>query len=211
MGWIPVRGFERTFLASSASEARQLTLGSYTQSQIYKELSFFSITHYFDVFSGAICPSPSELHDAPAPPKAEAKAKALKAKKAVLKGVHSHKKKKIRTSPTFRRPKTLRLRRQPKYPRKSAPRRNKLDHYAIIKFPLTTESAMKKIEDNNTLVFIVDVKANKHQIKQAVKKLYDIDVAKVNTLIRPDGEKKAYVRLAPDYDALDVANKIGII
>lgn len=113
--------------------------------------------------------------------------------------------------PTFRRPKTLRLRRQPKYPRKSAPRRNKLDHYAIIKFPLTTESAMKKIEDNNTLVFIVDVKANKHQIKQAVKKLYDIDVAKVNTLIRPDGEKKAYVRLAPDYDALDVANKIGII
>ncbi|XP_075807999.1 large ribosomal subunit protein uL23-like [Microtus pennsylvanicus] len=114
----------------------------------------------------------------------------------------------FRTSPTFRRPKTLQLRRQPKYPRKSAPRRNKLDHYAIIKFPLTTESAMKKIEDNNTLVFIVDVKANKHQIKQAVKKLYDIDVAKVNTLIRPDGEKKAYVRLAPDYDALDVANKL---
>lgn len=45
---------------------------------------------------------------------------------------------------------------------------------------------MKKIEDNNTLVFIVDVKANKHQIKHAVKKLYDIDVAKVNTLIRWD-------------------------
>ena len=70
---------------------------------------------------------------------------------------------------------------------------------------------MKKIEDNNTLVSTVDVKANKHQIKQAVEKLYDIDVAKVNTLIRPDGEKKAYVQLATDYDALDVANKIGII
>jgi hypothetical protein len=39
----------------------------------------------------------------------------------------------------------------------------------------------------------------------------DIDVAKVNTLIRPDEEKKVYVHLAPDYDALDVANKIGII
>uniref|UniRef100_A0A8C8FA42 Large ribosomal subunit protein uL23 N-terminal domain-containing protein n=1 Tax=Oncorhynchus tshawytscha TaxID=74940 RepID=A0A8C8FA42_ONCTS len=113
------------------------------------------------------------------PAKTEAKVKALKAKKAVLKGVHSQRKKKIRTSPTFRRPKTLRLRRQPKYPRKSAPRRNKLDHYAIIK-----ASAMKKMEDNNTLVFIVDVKANKHQIKHAIKKLYNIDVAKVNTLIR---------------------------
>ena len=63
---------------------------------------------------------------------------------------------------------------------------------------------MKKIEDN-TVVFIVDVKANKHQIKQAVKKLCDIDVAKVNTLIKPD------VWLAPDYDALNAANKLGII
>ena len=55
------------------------------------------------------------------------------------------------------------------------------------------------------------VQANKPQIREAVKKLYEIDVCKVNTLIRPDGVKKAYVRLAPDYDALDVANKIGII
>ncbi|KAH0518420.1 60S ribosomal protein L23a [Microtus ochrogaster] len=122
--------------------------------------------------------APKAKKEAPAPPQAEAKAKALKAKKAVLKG-------------------------------KSTPRRNKLDHYAIIKFPLTTELAMKKIEDN-TLLFIVDVKANKHQIKQALKKLYDIDVAKVNTLVRPK-EEKASVQLAPDYDALDVANKIGII
>ncbi|XP_051024835.1 60S ribosomal protein L23a-like [Acomys russatus] len=154
---------------------------------------------------------PKAKKEASAPPKAEAKAKALKAKKAVLKCVHSRKKKKIRMSPTFQQPKNLRLRRQPKYPRKNTPRRNKLDHYAIIKIPPTTESAKKKIEDNNTLVFIVDVQANKHQLKQAVKKLYDIDVAKVSTLIRPDGEKNAYVRLVPDYDALDVANKIGII
>ncbi|EHB12056.1 Dynein heavy chain 7, axonemal [Heterocephalus glaber] len=72
-------------------------------------------------------------NEATVPPKAEAKAKALKAKKAVLKGIHSHKKKKVHTSPTFHHPKTLRLRQQPKYPRKSTPRRNKLDHYAIIK------------------------------------------------------------------------------
>ncbi|XP_037676721.1 60S ribosomal protein L23a-like [Choloepus didactylus] len=102
----------------------------------------------------------------------------------------------------------LNLRRQPIYARKSAPKRKTLDHYAI-KFPLKTESAMKKTEDNTTPVFIVDVKANKHQIKQAVKKLYDTDVAKANTLIRPDGEKEAYVQLAPDHDALDVATKLG--
>ncbi|EHB17623.1 60S ribosomal protein L23a [Heterocephalus glaber] len=77
--------------------------------------------------------APKAKKEAPAPPKAEAKAKALKAKKAVLKGIHSHKKKKLSTLPTFRYPKTLRLQRQPKYPRKSTPRRNKLDLYAIIK------------------------------------------------------------------------------
>lgn len=43
---------------------------------------------------------------------------------------------------------------------------------------------MKKIEEHNTLVFIVDIKANKRNIKDAVKKLYDVEAAKVNTLIR---------------------------
>jgi large subunit ribosomal protein L23Ae len=50
--------------------------------------------------------------------------------------------------------------------------------------PLNTESAMKKIEEHNTLVFIVDLRSNKRQIKDAVKKLYDVQAAKVNTLIR---------------------------
>ncbi|CAH2064066.1 unnamed protein product, partial [Thlaspi arvense] len=144
--------------------------------------------------------------------KADPKAKALKAAKAVKSGQSFKKKdKKIRTKVTFHRPKTLSKPRDPKYPRHSAPPRNKLDHYAILKYPLTTESAMKKIEDNNTLVFIVDIRADKKKIKDAVKKMYDIQTKKVNTLIRPDGTKKAYVRLTPDYDALDVANKIGII
>ncbi|XP_054451245.1 60S ribosomal protein L23a-like [Pteronotus mesoamericanus] len=82
---------------------------------------------------------------------------------------------------------------KPRCPQKSAPRRNKCDRYAIIKFPLTAGSGLKRSGDDNTLVLTVDDKANKHQIKQAVKKLCDIDVAKVNTLIRPDREEKAYV------------------
>ncbi|XP_047323240.1 60S ribosomal protein L23a-like [Impatiens glandulifera] len=144
--------------------------------------------------------------------KVDPKAKALKVAKAVKAGATTFKKKdKIRTTVTFHRPRTLKKERNPKYPRISAPSRNKLDQYRILKYPLTTESAMKKIEDNNTLVFIVDIRADKKKIKDAVKKMYDIQTKKVNTLIRPDGTKKAYVRLTPDYDALDVANKIGII
>ncbi|EDN06452.1 60S ribosomal protein L23 [Histoplasma capsulatum] len=115
---------------------------------------------------------------------AKPSAKAGAAAKAVLKGVHSHKVRKIRTSTTFHRPKTLQLSRAPKYPRKSIPHETRLDHHKIIVHPLNTESAMKKIEENNTLVFIVDVKANKRQIKQALKTLYDVDTVKINTLIR---------------------------
>jgi len=136
----------------------------------------------------------------------KAQTTATRVKKAV-----GTKKSKIRRQVHFHRPKTLRQTRQPKYPRKSVPKQSLLNHYKIIRSPLTTESAMKKIEEINTLVYLVDPRATKRQIKDAIKKLYDVQAAQVNTLIRPDGVKKAYVRLTADYDALDVANKIGII
>jgi large subunit ribosomal protein L23Ae len=117
----------------------------------------------------------------------------------------------VRKSVVFHRPTTLKHARAPKYPRKSAPAAARLDAFDVVKYPLTTESAMKKIEDNNTLVFVVDARADKRAVKDAVRALYDVQAAKVNTLVRPDGAKKAYVRLTADYDALDVANKIGII
>jgi large subunit ribosomal protein L23Ae len=49
----------------------------------------------------------------------------------------------------------------------------------IIKHPVTTESAMKKIEDTNTLVFVVDMRADKPKIKLAIKQLYNIEAVKV--------------------------------
>ncbi|KAI9483561.1 MAG: ribosomal protein L23/L15e core domain-containing protein, partial [Benjaminiella poitrasii] len=134
--------------------------------------------------------------------------KAQAAKKAALKGVHGKAVRKIRTSTHFNRPKTLSLKSAPKYPRKSVAHAPRMDQYRVIRQPLNTETAMKKIEDHNTLTFLVDVKANKNQIKDAVKRLYDVEAASVNTLIRPDGYKKAFVRLTADVDALDVANKV---
>eukprot|EP01104_Vermistella_antarctica_P020493 TRINITY_DN8777_c0_g3_i1.p1 TRINITY_DN8777_c0_g3~~TRINITY_DN8777_c0_g3_i1.p1 ORF type:complete len:164 (+),score=55.44 TRINITY_DN8777_c0_g3_i1:45-494(+) len=142
---------------------------------------------------------------------AAAASKAKVAAKAVKKGVNTKSTRKIRTSVHFRRPKTLRLTRDPKYPRQSTPGKQVLDKFSILKYPLTTESAVKKIDETNTLTFIVDKRANKHQIRAAVQSMYEIRAEKVNTLIRPDGEKKAYVRLTQDYDALDIANKIGIL
>eukprot|EP00930_Biecheleria_cincta_P105791 TRINITY_DN987_c0_g2_i1.p1 TRINITY_DN987_c0_g2~~TRINITY_DN987_c0_g2_i1.p1 ORF type:complete len:148 (-),score=35.52 TRINITY_DN987_c0_g2_i1:59-502(-) len=146
-----------------------------------------------------------------APKKSEKKADAGKVAKAVKSSV-SRKVKKVRTRVRFYKPKTLIKARDPKYPKRSVESRgDKLDKYRVIQCPVTTESAMKKIEEINTLVFLVDIKATKPKIKEAIRQLYDVQCAKVNTLIRPDGRKKAYVHLTQDYDALDVANRIGII
>merc|ERR1719265_214878 len=142
--------------------------------------------------------------------KADGAKKASKTAKAVKSSISS-KSKKMRANVHFFLPKTLIKPRDPKYPRRSVASRQKVDKYTIIKYPLTTESAMKKIEEINTLVFVVEISANKRQIKEAVQSMYDVQCQKINTLIRPDGQKKAYVHLTQDYDALDVANRIGII
>lgn len=70
---------------------------------------------------------------------------------------------------------------------------------------------MAMIEKTNTLVFIVDVRANKSHIKDAMKRMYEVQAEKINTLVRPDGTKKAYVKLSADVDATEVANRIGYI
>ncbi|ANQ09512.1 60S ribosomal protein L23a [Plasmodium coatneyi] len=124
----------------------------------------------------------------------------------------SKEKKKIITSIRFKRPKTLKLPKNPKCPKivKSCYKKT-LDKYGILKYPLTSEKAMKKIEEINTLVFICDKRADKRKIMKSVKNLFGISCEKVNVLNRLNGDKKAYVRLSKDHDALEVANKIGIL
>ena len=112
---------------------------------------------------------------------------------------------------TFRRPKVATQNRSPKVELRAVKKLNTFDKYAVIRHPLSSESAIKNIEDNNTLVFMVHKRANKAMIKQACHALYKLKVKKVNTLNTPRGEKKAYVALMPDQDALDLANKIGIM
>ncbi len=86
-----------------------------------------------------------------------------------------------------------------------------MDPLEIIIRPVSSEAALDKIEKENKLTFIVNMKANKQQIKWAVEKLFNVKVVKVNTMITPKGEKKAIVKLAPEYKASDVASKLGLL
>ncbi len=86
-----------------------------------------------------------------------------------------------------------------------------MDPYKIIIRPVITEKAIDKIEKQNTLTFIVDIKATKPMIKRAIEQIFNVKVEKVNTLITPRGEKKAYVKLAKEYNAADIASRLGIL
>ncbi|OYT52687.1 50S ribosomal protein L23 [Candidatus Bathyarchaeota archaeon ex4484_135] len=85
------------------------------------------------------------------------------------------------------------------------------DPYKVVKYPIMTEKTMRMVEEENKLVFIVDLKANKQMVKRAVEELFDVKVEKVWTLITPRGEKKAIVKLRPEYKAVDVAMRLGIL
>ena len=51
----------------------------------------------------------------------------------------------------------------------------------IIKAPIITEKT-SDLQNNNTVVFSVDTKANKTQIKQAIEKIFNVKVENVNTV-----------------------------
>jgi ribosomal protein uL23 len=87
----------------------------------------------------------------------------------------------------------------------------KLATNEIIKYPLLSEDAVTLLEAENKITFIVDVRSDKHDVRRAVQELYEVRVAEVNTLITPEGDKKAFVRLTTDFKAADLAVRLGIL
>ena len=85
-----------------------------------------------------------------------------------------------------------------------------MDPNEIIIRPVVTEASLDAVDKENKLIFFVVRTANKNTIKWAVETLYEVVVEKVNTLIMPNGMKKALVKLAPEYSAAEVATNLGI-
>ena len=86
-----------------------------------------------------------------------------------------------------------------------------MDPQDTILYPVMTEVTSRILETENKLVFVVNNKATKADVRRAVEELYEVVVEKVNVAITPKGEKKAFVRLHPDYKAVDVAIKLGVV
>jgi large subunit ribosomal protein L23 len=86
-----------------------------------------------------------------------------------------------------------------------------MDPWTILKFPHTTEKSVGLIERENKIVFIVNRKSSKDQIKKAFEQAFEVKVDKINTEVTATGDKKAYIKLKPENKAIDVAVKLGIV
>lgn len=77
----------------------------------------------------------------------------------------------------------------------------------IIKRPLVTEKSLQLANSQNVFTFEVDRLANKHQIAEAVAKIFSVEVLDVNTVrsnatTRSTGRKRLKSGVAPSKKAL---------
>ncbi|MEM2087825.1 MAG: 50S ribosomal protein L23 [Thermoproteota archaeon] len=82
---------------------------------------------------------------------------------------------------------------------------------SVIVRPVSTEKSFRLIERENKLVFIVDPKADRKNVKEAVEKSFNVKVDRVNIVRSIKGEKRAIVKLAKEYNAMDVASRLKIV
>ncbi len=86
----------------------------------------------------------------------------------------------------------------------------------VILEPVVSEKSYDLIEDRNTYTFVVDRRSNKTEIRQAVQRIFEVEVVKVNTMNRKGklkrtgwvvgkrrDTKRALVTLAPG-DSIDI-------
>jgi len=80
----------------------------------------------------------------------------------------------------------------------------------ILNYPLTTEKAVKMIESENKIAFLVDRRASKPEIKKVFEKNFGVKVENINTEIKQN-KKIAYIKLKKDFKAIDVVVKLGLM
>ena len=76
--------------------------------------------------------------------------------------------------------------------------------------PVSTEKAMRLLESENKIAFIVDRRTNKQEIKKEVEKTFKVKVQSVTTHIRKN-QKIAFIKLRKENPAIDIATKVGLM
>ncbi|MCK5107539.1 MAG: 50S ribosomal protein L23 [Nanoarchaeota archaeon] len=86
-----------------------------------------------------------------------------------------------------------------------------MDLHDVVKYPLATEKSLKLMESENKLIFVVDRRAKKPEIKAAIEMLFKVKITNVNSFVSVKGDKRAYVTFSPETPAIDIATNLGLM
>ncbi len=86
-----------------------------------------------------------------------------------------------------------------------------MDSFKIIEYPASTEKSIRLMESENKLIFIVNRKSTKKDIRKAIEEMFKVEVVDVSTSINADGKKRAYVRFSAKNPAIDIATQMGLM
>ncbi len=81
----------------------------------------------------------------------------------------------------------------------------------VIYYPLISEKAVNMIEKENKLCFIVNKKATKPDVRNAVEKQFNVRVDSVRVLNDRKGRKKAIVKINKEFKADAIATRLGVV
>ena len=85
------------------------------------------------------------------------------------------------------------------------------DPWSVLQFPHLAEKSMRMVEGENKLVFIVNKNSSKNSVKKAVEELYNVKVEKVNLLLDTKARKKAFVKISKEFNASELATRLGVL
>ena len=78
-------------------------------------------------------------------------------------------------------------------------------------YPLATEKAIRLIESDNVITFIINEKATRTGVRKEFGEKFKAKVQAIRIVRTTNGTKKAYIKLSRDTPAIDVATQLGLM
>ncbi len=81
----------------------------------------------------------------------------------------------------------------------------------VLRYPISTERAISLIDKSNVVVYVVDFRASKSDIKKEFENTFKVKVVAVRTANTMSNQKKAFIKVGKGYKASDVAAKLKLV
>ncbi len=81
----------------------------------------------------------------------------------------------------------------------------------VLKYPVSSEKAIRMLESDNVISFVVDMRATRSRVKKEIESKFKVKVKDLRIMISPEGKKRAYITLEKNYPAIDIATQLGLM